>query len=380
VYSEKQRIVDDKKIDRDVLAVVAKGDDACGVVFKVRDGKVIGSRHMYMGRVEGVQEQILLEQFMQRLYIDQIDIPSEFMLSHPLPSSSPLPEWLSGEVGSTISVVVPKAGEKSKLVGLVRSNAQFWLDELEVQRLKRGEGVPHVVEMLQKDLRLATEPRRIECFDNSNIQGSDPVSSMVVFVDGKPKKSEYRKYKIRTVSGPDDFESMREVVGRRYKRVAEGNATRPDLIVIDGGKGQLSSAHQILEDLGLEDIPVVGLAKRLEEVFVPSEKEPILLPKTSASLKLLQRLRDEAHRFAITYHRKVRSKRILQTELDLIDGIGKKRAKELLEVFGSVQGVRFATHDQLTDVVGENVADSIKDYFAETEGQPREDTDEAAGK
>ncbi len=369
VYAEKQRVVDTKEVDRDVIAIAAKGDDACAVIFKVRDGKVIGSRHMYMSRVEGVGEDVALEQFMERLYGDEQDIPPSFLLSHPLPEGSPVSAWLEGKTGRPVEIIVPKAGDKAQLIALVRNNAQFWLDELEVQRLKRGEGVPHAVQMLQKDLRLPQPPRRIECFDNSNIQGSDPVSSMVVFVDGKPKKSEYRKFRIRTVEGPDDFESMREVVGRRYKRISDEGSVRPDLIVIDGGKGQLSSARTILEDLGLQDIPIIGLAKRLEEVFVPGETEPVLLPKTSASLKLLQRLRDEAHRFAITYHRTVRSKRILQTELDLIDGIGKKRAKELLEVFGSVQGVKFATDEQLIDIVGEKVTEAIREYFGTAENE-----------
>ncbi|MEO8168972.1 MAG: helix-hairpin-helix domain-containing protein, partial [bacterium] len=215
------------------------------------------------------------------------------------------------------------------------------------------------VKSLQRDLRLSKLPRRIECFDNSNIQGSDPVASMVVFVDGKAKKSEYRKFKIRSVVGPDDFASMKEIIERRYTRVLSEGLELPDLIMVDGGKGQLSSAVEVLNKLGLHDQPVIGIAKKLEEVFLPGRSEPEMIPKSSTGLRLLQQIRDEAHRFAITFHRSLRSKRTLQTELDLIEGIGKKRAKELLEAFGSVQGVKFATPEQIKEIVGEKVAQKI---------------------
>jgi excinuclease ABC subunit C len=229
--------------------------------------------------------------------------------------------------------------------------------------MKRTDFIPHPVVALQRDLRLEKSPRKIECFDNSNIQGSDPVASMVVFVDGKPKKSEYRKFRIQSVTGPDDFASMREVIRRRYGKLLEEQGEFPDLIMVDGGKGQLSSAVEVLIELGVRDQPIIGLAKRLEEVFLPGNGEPELIPKASGGLRLLQQVRDEAHRFAITYHRSLRARRTLQTELDLIDGVGKKRAKELLEVFGSVQGVKFATTEQLMEVVGEKVAGKIKEYF-----------------
>jgi excinuclease ABC subunit C len=190
---------------------------------------------------------------------------------------------------------------------------------------------------------------------------------MVVFVDGKPRTSEYRKFKIQSVTGPDDFASMREIVGRRYTRLLEEQGELPDLIVIDGGKGQLSSAMEVLQKLGLGGQQVIGLAKRLEEVFLPGRSEPELIAKTSSGLRLLQQVRDEAHRFAITYHRAVRAKRTLQTELDLIEGVGKKRAKELLEAFGSVQGVKFATAEQIGEIVGEKTASKIREYFSSAE-------------
>jgi excinuclease ABC subunit C len=187
----------------------------------------------------------------------------------------------------------------------------------------------------------------------------------VVFEDAKPKKSEYRKYKIKSVVGPDDFASMKEVVERRYSRMIQEQTPLPDLIVVDGGKGQLSSAVEVLQKLGITNTPIIGLAKRLEEVYLPHQSDPVQMPKTSTGLRLLQQIRDEAHRFAITFHRQLRSKRILQTELDLIKGIGKKRAQELLEAFGSVQGVKFATEDQLAEIVGDKVSAKIKEYFGE---------------
>ena len=210
-------------------------------------------------------------------------------------------------------------------------------------------------------------PRKIECFDISNIQGTDIVASLIVFADGKPKKSEYRKFKIRSVDGPNDFASLQEVVERRYTRLLLENETLPDLIMVDGGKGQLSSAVEVLNRLGLKAIPILGLAKRLEEVFLPDQNEPLLLPRTSSGLRLMQQIRNEAHRFAITFHRTLRKKRILQTELDLIKGVGKKRATALLETFGSVQGVRFATEEQLAEIVGDDIANRIKTYFGKEE-------------
>ncbi|HXG38565.1 MAG TPA: excinuclease ABC subunit UvrC, partial [Bacteroidota bacterium] len=352
VYTEKQRVVDVKLVDRDILAVAMKNDDAAGVIFRVREGKLVGSRHFYMGNVEGKSEEDLVENLIERYYLEEDDLPAEILVPLELPSEALLRSWLESRRGDTVKLESPKSGDKAKLIAMARNNAQFLVDELEIQRMKRGEFIPHSVKALQRDLRLSAPPRIIECFDISNIQGSDAVASMVVFEDAKPKKSEYRHFRIRTVRGPDDFASMREVVQRRYTRLQQEGAPLPDLIMVDGGKGQLSSAVEVLSQLGISNIPMIGLAKRLEEVFVPGSSEPLTLPRTSSGLRLLQQIRDEAHRFAITYHRTLRSRRILQTELDLVKGIGKKRAKELLEAFGSVQGVKFATEEQLAEIVG----------------------------
>jgi excinuclease ABC subunit C len=371
VYNQKQKVVDTKDVDKDIISIAVKDDDACGVVFKVRNGKVLGSHHYYLSNVDGKEESEILELLLERYYLDNEDIPREIALSGDVNSPTTIELWLAGKRTDAVRVETPKGGEKLKLVGMVKKNAEFLLEELQLQKMKRGDLVPHSVQSLQRDLRLPVPPRRIECFDISNIQGSDTVASMVVFVDARSRKSEYRKFKIRSVEGPDDFASMREVVERRYTRLVEESGVMPDLIMVDGGKGQLSSALTVLQRLGLDSVPIIGLAKRLEEVFVPEESEPLTIPRTSSSLRLLQQVRDEAHRFAITYHRKLRAKRILSTELDLIKGIGKTRAKELLEAFGSVQGVKFATEEQIAEIVGGKLATEIKDYFSETETEAK---------
>ena len=362
-YAERQKAVDLDARDRDIMAYAAENDDACGVIFKVREGKMIGRQHYYMNSVEGKEAPEILATMVQQHYLEAQDIPQEVLLSAEPDEAPAVEEWLTRRRGSPVSVRVPEGGEEAKLVALTRTNAQFLLDELKVQRLKRADSIPYGVASLQKDLRLEVLPRRIECFDISNTQGTDSVASLVVFVDGKPKKSEYRKFKIRGVEGPDDFASMREVVERRFTRLLEEQSPLPDLLMVDGGKGQLSSAVEVLNKLGLSSQPVIGLAKQLEEVFLPGRSDPELIAKTSGGLRLLQQIRDEAHRFAITFHRSLREKRTLQTELDLIAGVGKKRAKELLEAFGSVQGVRFASREQLAEVVGNKTADKIQEYF-----------------
>ncbi len=368
-YSEKQKAVDLDQIDRDILAFASEGDDACGVIFKIRDGKMIGRQHYYMSNVEEKPATEVLGTLLQQYYLQADYIPKEILCSAPIEDVEAVQRWLSQKRGDVVTLLSPTEGEEAKLVRLSQSNAKFLLDELKIQKMKRADYVPHAVTALQRDLRLEKLPRRIECFDNSNIQGTDPVASMVVFVDGKAKKSEYRKFKIKSVVGPDDFASMREVIERRYTRVLNEGLELPDLIMVDGGKGQLSSAVEVLNKLGIQNQPIIGLAKKLEEVFLPEKSEPEMIPKSSSGLRLLQQVRDEAHRFAITFHRSLRAKRTLQTELDLIEGIGKKRAKELLEAFGSVQGVKFATQEQIAEVVGEKVAAKIADYFSDSESE-----------
>lgn len=366
-YGGRQKVVTDELIDRDVVAIASEDDDACAVIFRVRDGKLTGRQHYYMSGVLDMQPEATLDSFVGRHYASSDDIPPEIFLPIPLGDDMEVIQQALNEkrgIG-TVALVVPKIGDKQKLVAMAETNARFLLGELKLQRMKRNDMVPRPVQSLQRDLRLTNPPRRIECFDNSNFQGTDPVSSMVCFVDGRPRRSEYRKYKVRTVEGPDDFATMAEAVTRRYSRVMSEGLALPDLVVIDGGKGQVSAAAGSMKELGLEHIPLIGLAKRLEEIVIPNQKETILLPKSSSSLRLLQQVRDEAHRFAITFHRSLRGKRTLQTELTNIPGIGKKTAGRIFEKFGSVRGVAAAGLAELQEVLGPKTGQAVFDYFQE---------------
>ncbi|HZV13090.1 MAG TPA: excinuclease ABC subunit UvrC [Candidatus Kapabacteria bacterium] len=371
-YEERQKMVMADFVDRDIFSEAHEKDDACAVVFKVRDGKVIGKQHYYLTGVEGKSQSELLETVLQRYYDLADSAPDEILVPCEPEDTETLQKWLEEKYPSEdgrkrqVQFVVPKIGDKAKLLHLCETNAKYFLDELKLQRMKRATVAPRMVLSLQRDLRLENTPLKIECFDISHFQGSETVASMVVFENGKPKKSEYRKYKIKTVEGVDDFASMKEVLRRRYTRAIAEDQDMPDLIMVDGGKGQLSSAVEVLNDLKLEDIPVIGLAKRLEEVFIPQMSDALGIPKTSSSIHLLQRVRDEAHRFAITFHRHLRDARTLHTELLDIPGIGPKTVKMLIDKFESVRGVKEASMESLEEAVGKPKAAAIKNYFANT--------------
>lgn len=375
VYQDKQKVATSDFKDRDIVALARKEADAVGVVFRVRDGKIVGKQHFPFTGAEIETEAEIVEHLVHRYYTKTMDIPPEIVVPVELDSAEALQSWLQEKAQIRIQFTVPKIGDKLKLLGMCRANAAFLLDEILLQKMKASATLPKSVEMLQADLRLPRSPRRIECFDISHFQGAETVASMVSFLDGKPRRSEYRKYGIRTVDGVDDFASMREVVQRRYTRVLEEGLPLPDLIVIDGGKGQLSSAVEVLNELGLGQQPVIGLAKRLEEVFIPGESLPLNIAKTSAGLRLLQRIRDEAHRFAITYHRERRSKSTLQTELETVDGVGPKRAQTLLTAFGSVRGVQEASMETLASHVGWSAAKNIHRHFHDAAASEEEDTE-----
>src|SRR5690606_16629324 len=270
------------------------------------------------------------------------------------------------DLGENIKVTVPKLGDKKQLLDLSERNAKFYrLDQLkQVKITDPDRHTKRLMAQMESDLRLSVEPRHIECFDNSNIQGSDPVAACVVFKDGKPSKQDYRHFNIRSVEGPDDFASMEEVVHRRYKRLLEQGEPLPQLIVIDGGKGQLSSALKSLEILGLRGkIAIIGIAKRLEEIYFPDDPVPLYLDKRSESLKVIQQLRNEAHRFGITHHRNKRSKGAINSELESIEGIGKRTAEQLLKQFKSVKRIKEASVENLADSVGMAKARKIYKSF-----------------
>lgn len=383
VYTSKQKMVDDEINDRDIIAVDREDNDACGMVLKIRDGKVIGKSHYMLTNVLEKSSDEITENFITNYYTKTDYIPDQIYLETELENVSTLRKWLEEKKSGKVEFVIPKIGDKAKLVFMVRKNARLMLDELQLAKLKR-EFIPHSLESLKRDLRLPFLPRRIECYDVSHIQGTDTVASMVVFADAKPKKSDYRKFKLNNVLNetgkPDDFLSMREVIYRRFRKAAEKTFSKlsndesiddsfdstPDLIVVDGGKGQLSSTVKVLSDIGMEKIPVIGLAKRLEEVYLPGNSEPQSIPHTSSGLKLLQRLRDEAHRFAITFHRSLRDKRTLTTELKEIPGIGDATAKKLLVEFGSVENIKEVVKNNfniLERSAGKKTAEKLKEFF-----------------
>ncbi len=363
-YSAKQKILTTDNIDRDVIALAQEDSDACAVVFNVRDGKMIGKRHFYLKIALESDIKELMQRVIETYYLDNDHIPEEIIISHEAVNAATLREWLRRLRNGAVELECPKIGDKKKLIAMAVTNAEFQLRELAIARARREHALPRGVLSLERDLHINRPPRRIECFDNSHLQGADYVSSMVVFSDGRPAKNEYRKFKIKSFEGNDDFAAMREVVRRRYARVLEEKAPLPDLIIIDGGKGQLSAAMEVLEELDIaKKTTVIGLAKRLEEVFVPHESDAISLPRTSTSLRLLQAIRDEAHRFAITYHRQLRDKRTFQTELTDITGIGEKTAQKLLIAFGSVEGLRRAAQKDIQKCAGKKVALLLNNYF-----------------
>ncbi len=361
-YRNTQKVVQNDFLDRDILALARDDEEACIVLFKIREGKVLHRMHYYIKQAWSDENEIMAS-FIKQYYFKADDFPQEIDISTDLAERAVLEQWLQGKAGHKVHIRTPRIGEKKKLVEMTQKNARYLLEELKLQKLKRA--IPRAVTALQQDLRLPVPPRRMECFDISNIQGSDPVASMVCFVDGRPKKSEYRKYKIRSKDTPDDFAMMHEVVSRRYKRLLSEEKPLPDLIIVDGGKGQLSSAQAALRELGITDQPIIGLAKRLEEIFFPQIKDAQMLPKTSPGLRLLQQIRDEAHRFAVTFHRKRRKNRTLRSELDDIPGIGPKRRELLLKTFGSVKKIKQASLQELTKQgkLPLNVAQSVWQFF-----------------
>ena len=361
--SSKQKIVNDDDEDRDIFAVAYEGKDSTCAVFNIRSGKLIGKKQLKLAIEEGEELSNIYSAAIKFYYGDQVEIPREVIVEIPPEDSDALTEWLRMKSNRKTKIFVPQRGDLKSLVKMCKENAILQLKEIQLQKMKNLGNVSYSVSALQRDLRLKTLPRKIECFDISNLQGTDTVASMVVFEDGKPKKSLYRKFIIKTVEGPDDFSSMREVIERRYTRLQEEAQPLPDLIMVDGGKGQLSSAVEILDNLGFSNYNIIGLAKRLEEVYLPNNSDPELIPKTSSGLKLLQQVRDEAHRFAITFHRERRSKRTIKSELTDIKGIGVSIAKKLLETFGSVDSIKKASSDDLVKTIGKKKTELLLQYF-----------------
>jgi len=337
-------------VDRDILAVSRESSVGVAVVMQVREGVLIGRQDFQLSADAEESDRKVLESFVTQYYNHQPNLPDEICLPKHLPGARLIQDWLRQEKGSSVKVYTPQIGQKHRLVDLAARNARLLLDELLIQKRTFSERTSKMVTALKDDLKLVNSPRRMVCFDISNTGETDAVGSCVYFDNGKPLKNQYRHFKIKGRGGQDDFRMMREVIGRYFHRIREENLDPPNLVVVDGGKGQLSSALAELTSLGFSDQPVIGLAKRLEEVFVPEQPEAVTIARTSPSLLLLKRIRDEAHRFAITYNRKVRTKRTIKSALDDIPGVGPSRRAALLRKFGSVARLKKATVEEISEV------------------------------
>lgn len=357
-YQSRSLVANPSIYNLDVCTIVSDEKYAFVNYMRVKNGALITSKNVELKKkLDETDEQLLLTALI-RLQ-DQFQSDAEEVLLN-----IELSEPIEG-----LNVFTPKIGDKKKLIELSFKNALFYKKDKALLRGLNQDKKDRVIRQLQQDLSLPEIPDHIECFDNSNIQGTNPVASMVCFLNGKPAIKEYRHYHIKTVVGPDDYASMTEVVGRRYKRLLEENKPMPKLVVIDGGKGQLSSAVEALKELGVYgQMPIIGIAKRLEEIYFPGDSYPIHIDKKSESLRLLQRIRDEAHRFAITFHRNVRSKNAFGTQLTAIPGIGQSTADKLLSHFKSVKKISEAPEEEIAKVIGKSKARSLVEWKEKNKG------------
>ena len=360
--TEQQTMASTRRGDDDIFGLARDGNDACVFVWFLRGTKIVGRDHFMLEGANEETDAAVIGSFIKQFYDAAAYVPKAVLVPA-LPADRELiEEWLSGRRGSRVEVRVPERGGRRQLVQTANENAREALESERVKWLADRGKTTQALEQLADELNLPAPPRRIECYDISNIQGTNSVGSMVVFIDGHPRPAEYRRFKIRTVDGANDFASMAEVLRRRFRRKEgaeaerverdESFAAKPDLVIIDGGKGQLAAVLDVLRDMGLEEIPATGLAKRNEELYVKDMSEPIILPRISQALYLVQRIRDEAHRFAVTYHRNLRAKAGTKSALDEIPGVGPKRKKALVKKYGSVQRIREADVDDIAATPG----------------------------
>lgn len=412
---EKQRIISTEgQDDQDVIAFASGEDETCAMTFFFRNGKLIGREFFILQGTRDSNPGEVMASFLQQFYESSPHIPPELVVEVEPDDRAVIQSWLREKRKGAITITAPKRGDKLRLIEMVKQNAREVLEQQRIKWLTDSQKTQLALEELQEALNLVAPPQRIECYDISNTQGTNSVGAMVVFEAGRPKASEYRRFKIKTVEGPNDFASHQEVLRRRFRSVAKHTTTAsanvdvdvgglsntqftessevheahdhsasdgtpteaqfqhdwalPDLIIIDGGKGQLSAAMEVLQELQI-DIPTVGLAKENEEIFIPGSPDPIILPRSSQGLYMVQRIRDEAHRFGITYHRKLRSDRTFKSVLDEIPGIGPKRKQALMKHFGSVRAMSAASVDDLAALDGmtRDAAEKVKEYIGRGE-------------
>jgi excinuclease ABC subunit C len=357
---ESQKMAAFKRTELDMVGLARQDNQAAIQLFAIRGGKMIGRDVFLLDAVREASDEEVLSSFLLQFYARATSIPPQVLVPNVLPDAADLEAFLGERRGGPSRLAVPQRGEKRELMALATRNAGETLAREQARWMADEGKTLGALEELAEALGLPAPPLRIECYDISNIQGSDTVGSMVVFEEGRPRTGEYRRFKIRTVEGPNDFASHQEVLRRRFRRAKDGDEgaeealrwAMPDLVIIDGGKGQVSAAKEVFDELGLHDLPLAGLAKEREELFRPGIADPVVLPSTSAALYLVQRLRDEAHRFAITYHRDLRSKRQTRSAFDDLPGVGPKRRRALLRVFGSAKRVRDAPVEQIAAVPG----------------------------
>ena len=392
-----ERVIEEQRIkvasnpnhDMDAIGMAVGQDEAWIEVFFIRKGKLVGRDHFIM---EGTQDDPpghILAEFVKQFYQSALVVPRRIILQHPLEEERLIQDWLKEKRGGAVALASPLRGEQHKLIKMVAENAGQGLSQRRAKWLSNADAVQAAMSELQEQLNLPNLPRRIECYDISNTQGSNSVGSMVTSQDGVPRRSDYRRFRVKTVDGIDDYAMMQEVLRRRFKRVSslrgKGQADKsgaqpldpahsaendgwgvvPDLVLIDGGKGHLSAALEVFLELGIDFIPLASIAKENEWLFVPQVPEPIALPGNSQALYLVQRIRDEAHRFAITYHRKLRSKKTISSSVDLVPGIGPKRKRMLIRHFGSIKGIKDAAIDDIASVPGmtRSLAARLKEYL-----------------
>jgi len=371
---EGQRIATTIRGEQDVIAFASDKDQACVQVFLIRNGKLIGRESFILQGTSSEEPKQIMSSFIKQFYSSASYIPPILLLQHLIEDKTIIENWLRSKRGAKVHLQVPYRGNKKQLVRIVAENAEQGLQQLNVKHPATPSDLTAALADIERELHLPRLPSRIECYDISDIQGMAAVGSMVVFEQGKPKSSNYRRFRIKAVSGANDYAMLQEVLRRRFKRSTPESSDAsypsiwtalPDLVLIDGGKGQLNSTLSVMQEVGAGAIPVASLAKENEEVFIPQQPEAISLPSSSPGLQLLQRLRDEAHRFALGYHRKIRQKETFTSALDTIPGIGPHRKRALLRQFGSIQAIRKASTEELAAVKGmtRSSAQKMKEYL-----------------